>query len=188
MNRNEINFLRDTLPPIHQFDSWSEDQKRLDEELMCREMIDSCLIYGVDFFNSKYKNDYTKELGEKRLSEIYNEQLKHFEKCEVLYNSYRDSEGVYYNSLIEPQTDNCIQCEIIENPVLDKKEDTNESILSIKVRDKYNNRFNIVLPTNVDNDYRKYYKGRKLKIEFDNSYLANIKNIIFLNNENSYEI
>ena len=81
-----------------------------------------------------------------------------------------------YNSLTEPENDGYIHCEIIGEPIFNKIEDTNEIFFSIKVKDKYNNCFNVGLPSNVDNDYRNYYEGRKIGIKiikvFDNLYKA----------------
>ena len=77
----------------------TDDQVKMHRELDCREMINSCLCYGSHFINSDYKDDYIKDLGEKRVVELYYEQLKDFEKSKVNYNVYEDGEGCTYNSI-----------------------------------------------------------------------------------------
>lgn len=77
----------------------TKEQEKLHKELDCREMINSCLCYGTDFLNSKYKNKYMEELGEDRVIELYNEQKADFEKSTVIHDIFEDSEGVSYNSI-----------------------------------------------------------------------------------------
>ena len=69
------------------------------KELSCREMINSCLCYGSSFLNSRYKDDYIKELWETRVVELYNEQKADFDKSRVLYWVYTDWEWCTYNSI-----------------------------------------------------------------------------------------
>lgn len=106
MNSKEIKELKRSLPNRTEvsYAEWSEEQKRLDKELSCREMIMSCLIYGDNIYKSRYIMDYTDELGDQRVLELCKEQEKYFnEKCEVLHNVYTDSEGLSYNSLVEKE-------------------------------------------------------------------------------------
>lgn len=82
MTNKEIKKLRDENP---QFQNGipcklTPKQEKLIKELDCREMINSCLCYGIDFLKSEYKDDYIKDIGEDRVKEIYNEQLEDFKK------------------------------------------------------------------------------------------------------------
>lgn len=79
---------------------YTNELKTLSEELDCRSMIDSCLVYGIGFLNSRYKDDYIKSLGMERVKELYNEQLADFEKAIVLVDVGTDGEGVSYNTII----------------------------------------------------------------------------------------
>lgn len=105
MNRKTIEELKKTLPNyIGCYKDMTEEQKRLDEELSCREMIMSCLIYGENIYSSRYIMEYTDDLGDQRVLELCKEQEKYFnENCEVLQNVYTDNEGVSYNSLVEKE-------------------------------------------------------------------------------------
>lgn len=190
MNREEIEFLKKTLPPLNKYDYWTKEQKILAKELSCREMINSCLIYSTNFLTSHYKDNYIESLGKKRVDELFNEQLKYFTTCKVNYNVYEDSEGVTYNSLTEPENDGYIHCEIIGEPIFNQIEDTNETFFSIKVKDRYNNCFDIGLSSDLNNNYSNYYKGRKIGLKminaFDNLYKAT--DVKFFDKADEYEI
>ena len=60
MTSLEIQKAKKTLPPRKDWQNWTRKQKRLDEELSCREMIISCMVYCQSgFYNRKnciYKN------------------------------------------------------------------------------------------------------------------------------------
>ncbi|MCD7794703.1 MAG: hypothetical protein LUC96_10365 [Alistipes sp.] len=82
-------------------------QSRQLEELSCREMINSCLIYHsarYDFYDPKtkefgrYAKDYVESLGEETVVRLYNEQAEDFSKAIVRHGVYTDSEGCTYNS------------------------------------------------------------------------------------------
>lgn len=75
------------------------EQKLLHRELDCREMINSCLIYGSNFWGTRYSEPYIEELGKERVLELYNEQKSDFDKAIVFHNVYEDSEGCSYNSI-----------------------------------------------------------------------------------------
>ena len=101
MTEKEIKKIRNNNP---RFENWkvcklTDEQEKIHKELDCREMINSCLCYGTDFLNSKYKNEYIKELGEDRVIELYNEQKADFDKAIVYHNVYVDGEDVSYNSI-----------------------------------------------------------------------------------------
>lgn len=109
MTGSEITAARNQLPPRTQvpWKDWTEEQKRSDRELDCREMINSILIYhgerGVqkgNYFGDKYLADYIRELGEKNVARLCSEQLEDFKKAVVRQNVGRDGEGVTYNSIV----------------------------------------------------------------------------------------
>lgn len=64
-------------------------------------MIKSCLTYGYGLDNH-YITQYHKTLGTDTVRKICQEQEKDFnERYEVLENTYTDSEGCTYNTLVE---------------------------------------------------------------------------------------
>lgn len=92
--RNEIPRFENGVPC-----KLTPEQKLLHRELDCREMINSCLIYGSSFLKTRYSEPYIEELGKKRVLELYNEQKSDFDKAIVFHNVYEDSEGCTYNSI-----------------------------------------------------------------------------------------
>ena len=84
-------------------------QRRQEKELACREMINSCLVYGsarYDFSNpatgefGRYAEDYVKSLGKKTVIRLYNEQVSDFSEAVVKHGVYTDGEGCSYNACI----------------------------------------------------------------------------------------
>lgn len=105
MTEKQIEVAKKALP-FH-FEDMTPEQCRQYEELSCRSMINSCLVYGsahYNFYNPQtnqfgyYAMDYIKSLGDKTVIRLYNEQVKEFSKAVVMCNVYTDSEGVSYNS------------------------------------------------------------------------------------------
>lgn len=101
MTGKQIEKIRNEIP---QFENGipcklTPEQKLLHRELDCRDMINSCLIYGTKFLETRYSEKYIKKLGEKRVLELYNEQKADFDKAIVFHNVYEDSEGISYNSI-----------------------------------------------------------------------------------------
>lgn len=104
MTGKEIEKLKDSLP------KWengkppvlTEEQKRLDRELWCIEMINSILIYhgSRDIMNNEYLDKYIEELGVETVAKLVKEQIKDFKKATVLKNVCTDCEGLPYNSII----------------------------------------------------------------------------------------
>lgn len=192
MTSKQIRELKKTLPPITRvsYDSWTEEEKQLYKEISCREMINSCLSYGTDFLNSRYSEDYIKELGKDRVKELYNEQLEHFNNCVLIYDVYEDSEGVTYNSVVEPEDDGYIHCEIVEDPIFNSAIETNETYFSVKLKDEYGNLFSAALSPNVNNSYEEYYIGREIGIKIEKTNLGIYKavDVTFLQNEMEAEI
>lgn len=101
MTGRQIQAAKNTLPSIFDYKSWTRAQKKLDRELACREMINSILIYGGkprSEYNKRYMDDYRKQLGEKRVEKLIQEQEADFAKAEVRCGVYTDHEGCTYNS------------------------------------------------------------------------------------------
>ena len=87
----------------------TQQQHRQYDELSCRNMINSCLIYGSarhSFYDPKtgqfgeYAKAYIKKLDEETVIRLYNEQAADFSKAIVKYGVYTDIEGCTYNSCI----------------------------------------------------------------------------------------
>lgn len=109
MTGKEIKQARNTLPARTRvpWAEWTEEQKQLDRELFCREMINSLLIYhghdGIkqdNYFGNKYLSEYRDELGDETVDRLCAEQLKDFEKAVVHKNVGTDGEGLSYNSIV----------------------------------------------------------------------------------------
>ena len=107
MTSLEIQKAKKTLPPIKDWQNWTRKQKRLDEELSCREMIIWCMVYWEsDFYNRKkdtfdgrYAMRFIKSLGEKTVRRLWKEQEETMKKATVHHGAYRDSEGGVYASV-----------------------------------------------------------------------------------------
>lgn len=107
MTGKQIEAAKQTLPRL--LEKHTPQQSRLREELACREMINSCLIYGsarYDFYDpttkqfGQYAERYVKALGEETAVRLYNEQAEDFAKAIVRHGVYTDEEGCTYNSCI----------------------------------------------------------------------------------------
>jgi hypothetical protein len=93
---------------------WTKEDEILEEELSCRSMINSILIYGgrTDKESYDYKrylmryvtgtvyNNYKGLLTEQRVNELIEEQKADFAKAVVRSNVYTDGEGCSYNSCV----------------------------------------------------------------------------------------
>lgn len=103
MTRREIESAKASLPSRTQipFSEWTDEQKQLDRELSCREMINSILCYdGEDgLLNNEYLEKYIPELGLSIVQRLCDEQLVDFKKATVVKNVFTDNEGVSYNSI-----------------------------------------------------------------------------------------
>ena len=89
---------------------WTKKDEILEEELSCRSMINSMLVYGDDteegsYGYNRYLKPYTEKgtwhdglITKKRLNKLIAEQKNDFEKATVKHNVYTDSEGCSYNS------------------------------------------------------------------------------------------
>ena len=79
----------------------SKKDEKLEEELRCREMINSCLIYGrsENYFFEKYGGKYIEKLWIRRVTKLVKEQKADIEKSKVRCWVYEDAEGGSYNSI-----------------------------------------------------------------------------------------
>lgn len=106
MTGKQIEVAKKALPSIL-YDKTPE-QRRLRNELSCREMINSCLVYGYArcyFYNTetqqfgKYAKHHIKYLGKETVLRLYNEQFKDFSKAIVKHAVNTDAEDGNYNSI-----------------------------------------------------------------------------------------
>lgn len=89
MTSEQIKKLKKTLPPLThvKYDLWTVEQKQLDKELSCREMINSCLIYGTTSLKpDDYKKYENKSLYDNvlRSSKNYDPSTVHFSEFDVI--------------------------------------------------------------------------------------------------------
>lgn len=111
MTHKEIEAAKATLPRGLEkpWKDWTDEQRRLYNELSCREMIDSCLTYeGIEGFwrecewrfgDKSYAAPHVRALGLERVKELVAEQEADFAKAKVSRDVFTDSEGVTYNSV-----------------------------------------------------------------------------------------
>lgn len=71
-----------------------------------REMMESCYTYGgIDpegYNYERYILPYLDKLGKRTFNKIYNEKAEELSRCEIIRNTYTDSEGLTYNTLKKP--------------------------------------------------------------------------------------
>lgn len=79
---------------------WTDEEYQIFHELMVRKMINSCLTYDTPYLHSNYYQEDVKKVGEKRVMELYQEQLEDFKKAKVYKNVHTDFEGVTYNAVL----------------------------------------------------------------------------------------
>lgn len=112
MTRKQIEALKKTLPSLMEYENWTEEQKILHQELCCRAMINSIMIYGninspydekngvFDKYLMGYMNgEYTPVLPCDRVIELIKEQQADFAKATVKYAVSKDTEGCIYSSI-----------------------------------------------------------------------------------------
>ena len=88
MTGKQIEAAKKSLP---RFNNRTPQDNRIDDELSCREMINSCLIYGnpTAFYDEntgefrEYARRYVNDLGEETVKRLWNEQLADFAKATV---------------------------------------------------------------------------------------------------------
>ena len=106
MTDKQIEKLGDSLRG-KMFKDMTKEERTLYDELSCRGMINSCLIYGTARYNfydpatgifAYYAHDHIERLGKDEVIRLYNEQVEDFKKAVVIRNVYTDSEGCTYNS------------------------------------------------------------------------------------------
>lgn len=113
MTQKEIDRARATLPRRFEYKDWTEEQKCIDNELSCRDMVNSCLVYHGENFGWKcfweedewrwgdksYAAPFVRALGRARVEEIFKEQIEDFRRATVHTSVYTDSDGITYNSI-----------------------------------------------------------------------------------------
>lgn len=107
MTGKQIEAAKKALPP--RYKDKTPEHLRESRELSCREMINSCLIYGSarwDFYDpdtkqfGQYATQHVNTLGEETVIRLYNEQADDFSRAIVKHGVYSDHEGCTYNSCI----------------------------------------------------------------------------------------
>lgn len=107
MTVKQIEAAKRSLPGF--WEPKTTKQRRLQEELSCRSLINSSLIYGTaryDFYDPATgefgcnAKDYVKSLKEETVIRLYNEQAGDFSKAIVKHDVHTDNEGVTYNACI----------------------------------------------------------------------------------------
>lgn len=95
MTRKEIERAKASLPKLGT--RYSAEQKRLSEEISCREMINSILCYHgeKEIERNRYMTKHILNLGIRRVREIIDEQISDFKKAKVIFNVVPG-----YNSII----------------------------------------------------------------------------------------
>lgn len=113
LSEKQINEIRTSLPKY--FKDMTDEQKQIWTELSLRGMVMSCLVYGDDihtatsinavskYYRQPYVNEYYDTLGKDVTEEIIKQQTDYFNKGKVIKNVHTDSEGVTYNSFVEPE-------------------------------------------------------------------------------------
>jgi len=111
--KDELNFKYygdEVRIPANEKQPWTKKDKVLMEELSCRDMINSMLIYGSNtdegswafnkYLASYYEGNVWHKalLTKERVLELVAEQNADFAKATVHHNVYEDSEGCTYNS------------------------------------------------------------------------------------------
>ena len=113
LSEKAINEMRWSLPDL--FKDMTDEQKQIWEELSLRGMVMSCLIYGDDihtstdinavskYYKQPYVNEYYDTLGKDVTEEIIKQQTDYFNKGKVIQDVGTDSDGLSYNSFVEPE-------------------------------------------------------------------------------------
>lgn len=113
LSEKEIDEIRRSLP--NSFKDMTDEQKQIWEELSLRGMVMSCLIYGEDihtstninavskYYKQPYVNEYYDTLGKDVTEEIIKQQTDYFNRGKVIKDVGTDSDGLSYNSFVEPK-------------------------------------------------------------------------------------
>lgn len=104
MTDKQIKQVRAQLPRRTQipWSNWTDEEKRIDREMSCREMINSILCYDgkEEILKDWYLKKYIDELGLETVQRLCDEQIADFENAIVKRNVFTDSEGINYHSII----------------------------------------------------------------------------------------
>ena len=107
MTQMELNAAKNALCKQCQGRKMTQDEKLLNREYSCREMMMSIFAYGgtIEITDEntygfkKYLSKYVRELGRARFDEVRRTQLKSFEGVTISKGVYTDEEGCTYNSI-----------------------------------------------------------------------------------------
>ena len=113
LSEKEIDEIRRSLP--NSFKDMTDEQKQIWKELSLRGMVMSCLVYDEDihtstvmnavskYYKQPYVNEYYDTLGKDVTEEIIKQQTEYFNKGKVIKDVGTDSDGLSYNSFVEPK-------------------------------------------------------------------------------------
>ena len=102
MKRKEIKKLKDEMIKNEKWHNEESEERRIYEEMCCREMIMSCLIYGYNIYTSDYVKNYCDILGDQRVFELCKDQEEYFKNhVRVIKNIGVDGENISYNGIEE---------------------------------------------------------------------------------------
>jgi len=113
LSEKEIDEIRRSLPNL--FKDMTDEQKQIWKELSLRGMVMSCLVYDEDihtstvmnavskYYKQPYVNEYYDTLGKDVTEEIIKQQTEYFNKGKVIKDVGTDSDGLSYNSFVEPK-------------------------------------------------------------------------------------
>ena len=95
-------------PFYEAWQTFTVEEKCLEEQLSALSMLDSCFAYnGIAWFYDRYYDQYLEKYlktggNKKEFDKMLEVQKKHLARCFVKQNVYTDSEGCSYNSIVDP--------------------------------------------------------------------------------------
>jgi hypothetical protein len=112
MTDKQMDLIRKQLPARSQvpWKEWTEEQKKINRELSCIDMINSILAYNwfgedaewvMQYEEKAYKNylaEYVELFGRDKVVELIQAQIDSIDN--IKRRVYTDNEGVSYNSII----------------------------------------------------------------------------------------
>lgn len=102
MKTEEIKKIQNEMLKNEKWHDEESKERKLYEEMCCRDMIMSCLIYGYNIYTSDYVKKYCDILGDQRVLELCKDQEEYFKKHVIVNkNIGTDGEGNSYNSITE---------------------------------------------------------------------------------------
>lgn len=102
MKKEEIENMQYIMLKSEKWHDEESEERRIYEEMCCRSMIMSCLIYGDDIYTDDYVKQYCDILGDQRVLELCKDQEEYFKNHVIVKKDvYIDGDGISYNSIIE---------------------------------------------------------------------------------------